>query len=215
MDTPLRKDRGLADREDTLSTETELSESDAELIARFQAGDRSAFAALVRRWEGPLVRIAYRITGDLAEAEDLRQRVLLKLLESPGSVREPRPLRGLDSPRIVNQALTAHPRPQAARAVRPTTPRHAPAADEPIPARPSSPATRPDAWPTPCSGSIPAMRALLSLRFDEDLTFSEIAAALGQPVTTVKSRVARAVDRLRVLLADPDDRPRHTDEARP
>jgi len=30
-------------------------------------------------------------------------------------------------------------------------------------------------------------RALLSLRFDEDLTFQEIATVVGRPVNTVKS----------------------------
>jgi RNA polymerase sigma-70 factor (ECF subfamily) len=48
----------------------------------------------------------------------------------------------------------------------------------------------------------PEARALLALRFDEDLTFSEIAAALDRPVSTVKSQVARAVSRLRALLPD-------------
>jgi hypothetical protein len=61
-----------------LSPDTDLIESDAELITRLQRGDRDAFTVLVRRWEGPLVRIAYRITGQMAEAEDIRQRVFLK-----------------------------------------------------------------------------------------------------------------------------------------
>ena len=70
-----------------MSIDTELS--DSELIARLNGGDQTAFTALVRRWEGPLVRIAYRITGDLAEAEDVRQRVLLKVLESSGACANP------------------------------------------------------------------------------------------------------------------------------
>ncbi len=41
-----------------LSPDTDLIESDAELITRLQRGDRDAFTVLVRRWEGPLVRIA-------------------------------------------------------------------------------------------------------------------------------------------------------------
>jgi len=50
----------------------------------------------------------------------------------------------------------------------------------------------------------PAERALLSLRFDEDLTFAEIASVLGQPASTIKSRLARTVGRLRGLLINQD-----------
>ena len=198
-----------------MSTETELSESDAELIARFQAGDRSAFAALVRRWEGPLVRIAYRITGDLAEAEDLRQRVLLRLLESPGSVRSPDRFAAWIRRAIVNQALTAlrgrRRRERFDRRLR----GHAPATDDADPGEALIAGDQARRLAVALLRLDPRDRAMLSLRFDEDLTFSEIAAALGQPATTVKSRVARAIDRLRVLLADSDDRTRNTDEARP
>jgi RNA polymerase sigma-70 factor (ECF subfamily) len=197
-----------------LSTETELSESDAELIARFQAGDRSAFAALVRRWEGPLVRIAYRITGDLAEAEDLRQRVLLGLLESPGSVRRPDRFAAWIRRAIVNHALTALRRRRRRERFSRRLRERSPAVDTADPADPVIADDQARRLAEALLRLDPRERALLSLGFDEDLTFSEIASALGRPVTTVKSRVARVIERLRALLADPDGRPPHTDEAR-
>jgi RNA polymerase sigma-70 factor (ECF subfamily) len=43
-------------------------------------------------------------------------------------------------------------------------------------------------------------RALLSLRFDEGLTFREIASTVERPVSTVKSQVRTAIERLRTLL---------------
>ena len=106
-------------RNSILSTDTELSESDAELIARLQRGDQTAFTTLVRRWEGPLVRIAYRIIGELAEAEDVRQRVLLKLLETSGAVREPERFAAWIHRAVVNAALERTPPPQAARGSEP------------------------------------------------------------------------------------------------
>jgi RNA polymerase sigma-70 factor (ECF subfamily) len=42
----------------------------------------------------------------------------------------------------------------------------------------------------------------LRLRFGHGLTQAEIAQALGLPLGTVKTRMARALDRLRVVLAD-------------
>jgi RNA polymerase sigma-70 factor (ECF subfamily) len=197
-----------------LSTQTEQSESDAELIARFQAGDRSAFAALVRRWEGPLVRIAYRITGDLAEAEDLRQRVLLRLLESPGSVRRPERVAAWVRRAIVIHALTALRRRRRRERLDRWFGERAPAVDAAQPADVVIAGDQAQRLAEALLRLDPRERTLLSLRFDEDLTFSEIAAALSQPVTTVKSRVARAIERLRALLADPDELRQSAGEAR-
>lgn len=48
----------------------------------------------------------------------------------------------------------------------------------------------------------PADRLILALRFFEDMTQPEIAEILECPVGTVKSRLSRAMDRLRQGLAD-------------
>jgi RNA polymerase sigma-70 factor (ECF subfamily) len=188
-----------------LSTDTDLSESDAALVARFQRGDRGAFTALVRRWEGPLVRIAYRITGDLAEAEDVRQRVLLKLLEAPLSVRQPQRFAAWIRRAVVNAALSSLRRRRRREGLNHRIKEHGATVD---PSHPAALLMADDQARRLADALLhlePAVRALLALRFDEDLTFAEIAAALGQPASTVKSRVARAIARLRVFLADPDD----------
>jgi DNA-directed RNA polymerase specialized sigma24 family protein len=41
---------------------------------------------------------------------------------------------------------------------------------------------------------------LLSLRFDEGLSFSEIGETLDRPASTVKSQYARLISRLKTLL---------------
>ena len=53
------------------------------------------------------------------------------------------------------------------------------------------------------AGLAPEQRAALALRFDGGLTFAEAAAALGEPVSTVKSRTRTAIARLRGSLAAP------------
>ncbi len=47
-------------------------------------------------------------------------------------------------------------------------------------------------------------RRVVALRYGADLTESEIAQILGWPVGTVKSRLNRARERLRILLTEDD-----------
>ena len=186
-----------------MSIDTELS--DSELIARLNGGDQTAFTALVRRWEGPLVRIAYRITGDLAEAEDVRQRVLLKVLESSGAART-RTVRGVDaSRRSQHRAISAIRRRKRREGLFKRLRHRTATLDE---SHPGARVIADDQARLLADALLclePDARALLALRFDLDLTFHEIAAALGQPPSTVKSRLARAISRLRTLLADHDE----------
>jgi len=49
------------------------------LITRAQAGDRLAFGELVRRYQGAVFNLCYRMLGDYHEAEDAAQDVFLKV----------------------------------------------------------------------------------------------------------------------------------------
>jgi RNA polymerase sigma-70 factor (ECF subfamily) len=55
------------------------ADPDLELVTRWQAGDASAFEALVRRHERPVFRLALRMLGNREEAEDVAQEALLSL----------------------------------------------------------------------------------------------------------------------------------------
>ncbi len=48
----------------------------------------------------------------------------------------------------------------------------------------------------------PSYREILSLHYEEDLTFDEIGKVLGQPLNTVKSKHRRAILELRKLLEE-------------
>jgi RNA polymerase sigma-70 factor (ECF subfamily) len=183
-----------------VSSCTDLVDSDAELIARLQSGDRDAFTVLVRRWEGPLFVIAYRITGQTAEAEDVRQQVLLKLLQAPGSVGKPERFAAWIRRAVVNTALTAVRRGKRREGLNRRFGSHQANSDL---ADPGDPLVAEEQARRLCSALAqlePAARTLVSLRFDQDLTFAEIADVLGEPASTIKSRLARTVLRLRGLL---------------
>lgn len=187
-----------------MSRTTEWIESDAELITRLQRGDREALTALVRRWEGPMVRIAYRITGELAGAEDVRQQVLLKLLQSPGTVHRPEQFAAWMHRAVVNTALSALRRQKRRERLHLRKSEQAAASDESHPATPLMAVEQAQRLADALGRLEPEDRALLALRFDEDLTYAEMAAALGRPASTIKSRLARVVSRLRGLLIDQD-----------
>jgi RNA polymerase sigma-70 factor (sigma-E family) len=62
----------------------------------------------------------------------------------------------------------------------------------------------------------PRQRAVLALRYLEDLTEAQTAAVLGVSVGTVKSQASRGMDKLRALLGDtraPAAAPRHEEGA--
>ena len=179
--------------------------TDAELIRRHQAGDGAALTALVARWAGPLFRIARRITGSAEDAEDVRQEVFLRLLTTPGAVDRPETFAAWVYRAATNGALS-RARSQVRRRgwlerfrrLVHDPSRHAAAADVAAEAQDES-----ERLDRALQRLDPADRALLALRFDEDRTFAEIATILRLPTSTVKSRHARVVERLRAQL-DPD-----------
>lgn len=51
-------------------------------MLRVKGGDEAAFEALVNKYKQPVLNVAYRTVGDLAEAEDLAQHVFLQVFKS-------------------------------------------------------------------------------------------------------------------------------------
>jgi len=47
-------------------------------VERVLAGDSAAFEGIVRRWQGPLVNLAYRFCRDRGRAEDMAQEAFLR-----------------------------------------------------------------------------------------------------------------------------------------
>ena len=47
-------------------------------VGKVLAGDTAAFEGIVRRWQGPLVNLAYRFCGDRGRAEEMAQEAFLR-----------------------------------------------------------------------------------------------------------------------------------------
>ena len=59
-----------------------IAHRDTELMLRVQTGDESSFALLLDHYRAPLLRFLYRMTQDLAIAEELAQDVFLRVYRS-------------------------------------------------------------------------------------------------------------------------------------
>jgi RNA polymerase sigma-70 factor, ECF subfamily len=84
--------------------------SDAELMARVKAGDQKAFAQVIDRYKDSLVNFLTRLTGSLAQAQDLAQETFLRLYYKKEGYSETGKLRGYLFRIATNLARSEHRR---------------------------------------------------------------------------------------------------------
>ncbi|WP_437981762.1 sigma-70 family RNA polymerase sigma factor [Sorangium sp. So ce117] len=175
--------------------------SDEELVARIAGGDREALAALYDRYAPALLALAQRVLGSPAEAEDLVHDCCLEVWRKAHTYE---PLRGSArtwlTMRLRSRALD---RLRSARQLRLV----ADGEENDAPAELGG--------PDPALGSDCArvrrvvaalqedQRTVLELAYFEGLSLVEIGERLAVPVGTVKSRLSRALDKLRATLQEP------------
>jgi len=61
---------------------------DREDVARVLSGETSAFEGIVRRWQAPLINLAYRFCRDRGRAEDMAQEAFLRVFRNLNSWRQ-------------------------------------------------------------------------------------------------------------------------------
>jgi RNA polymerase sigma-70 factor (ECF subfamily) len=67
--------------------ESLMADADADLVLQSQNGDPAAFEALIRNHQHMVHSLTYRMTGSLADAEDLAQETFIHAYEQIGSFR--------------------------------------------------------------------------------------------------------------------------------
>ena len=171
---------------------------DPDLIRRWQGGDADAFAAVVRRWQRPVARFLARLLGPAAPVADLTQDVFLRAHQAIGRYRET----GTFSTWLYRIALNL-----ARDAARRTKRAPVPLPDE-VPANGAAVETvwerqeLADAVGTALAGLSGPLREVLVLRHYEGLSFEQMGRLLGVPASTLKSRFAVALGRVRSRLCD-------------
>ena len=170
-----------------------------ELVERAREGDGTAYATLVRDHEETAFRIAYVICGSSADAEEAAQEAFVKAYRALGRFRAGEPLRPWLLAIVANEARNRRRAAgrRAALALR--------AAGEGRPSGES--AHSPEA--ALLAGERRAAlleglgrlgdrdRTVIACRYLLELSEAETAAALGVRTGTVKSRLSRALARLR------------------
>jgi RNA polymerase sigma factor (sigma-70 family) len=168
---------------------------DGDLLRRFhEAGDLEAFAAIVQRY-GPLVLgVCRRVLGDAHRAEDAFQATFLILARKVGGVYRGRPLAGW-------LYTVAH---RAALRARMGEARRRRVEERAVPRNPDEPnADWADVAPLLDGelGRLPEKYRLpIVLCYLHGATHEQAAQQLGWPVGTVRGRLARARDLLRIRL---------------
>jgi RNA polymerase sigma-70 factor (sigma-E family) len=153
-------------------------------------GDYAAFGDYVRSRGGSLLRAAHALTGNRADAEDLVQATLVKAYQSWSNVADPAAVDTYVRRVMVNTHISGWRRRRVDEYPTDQVP-DAPTADQTGDSDLQELVQRAvDRLPR-------RMRAAVMLRFYDDMSEPEVAAALGVSVGTVKSTVARAVAKLR------------------
>jgi RNA polymerase sigma factor (sigma-70 family) len=176
---------------------------DSELVSRAQRGDEAAYEEIVHRYEDVAFRTAYLITASAEEAEDATQDGFVKAYRALGRFRYGAELRPWLLTIVANEARNR---------VRSSGRRHR------LELRLTE-AFRPgDAAPSPEAVTVAhderrrllAMvnelgqddRLVIASRYFLELSGEETAAVLGIPEGTVKSRLSRALGRLRARVQE-------------
>jgi len=181
--------------------ETSLDES--ELVERAKRGDVSAYELIVERYQEPVFRAAYLVTRSAADAQEAAQDAFVKAYAALGRFRSGEPLRPWLMQIAVNESrnrLRAAGRREAL-ALRAAAERPSEGAD-PSPETALLAAERRRALLAAVDGLREEDRLVISCRFFLDLSERETAQVLGWRQGTVKSRLSRALDRLRAAVGE-------------
>jgi RNA polymerase sigma-70 factor, ECF subfamily len=170
---------------------------DADEMGRWLRGDGAAFEALVGRWQGPVARFLFRYTGRADLVPDLCQEAFLRVYQAGPRYREG----GAFPAWLFRIALNVARDARRRRRRDPVPLNGAEPVDPTAPAEALCRRRELAAWMARAAAELPeALRVVLALRHDEGLSFEEIARLTGAPASTVKSRFAAALGRLRVRL---------------
>jgi len=176
---------------------------DRELAGRARRGDPAAYAELVRRYEQLAFRVAWLVCRSSAEAEDAAQEGFIKAYQALRRLRPGAEFRPWLLQIVANQARN-HVR-SARRRSRYEAMAALGSADAVPSAETSAVADDESKTLLAAVDRLPEReRLIVACRYLLELSEAETAAVAGVPPGTVKSRLSRAMKRLRAELKETD-----------
>ena len=174
---------------------------DLALVERARNGDVNAYEALVQQYQQLAYRVAYQVTGDAADAEDAAQEAFVNAYYALGRFRPGAPFKPWLCRIVANEArnrrVAAHRRTALAERAQ-----RAQASGEAAPSPEA--AAEADEFRATLVNTLGLLRdddrLILSYRLFFDFSEADMAEALKVPKGTVKSRLSRALARLRTAL---------------
>lgn len=173
--------------------------AERELVRLAQHGNAEAFGRLVARYQQAIFNIAYRLTGNQQDAEDVAQEVFVRTYQALDRFDPQRPFAPWLYRIATNTALNwvKRRRPEV----------HV---DEGALLADTTPGPEAQAIATETSARLraaiatlpPNYRVAIELRHFQGLSYQEMSAALSVPLSDVKSWLFRARHRLRGMLSD-------------
>jgi RNA polymerase sigma-70 factor, ECF subfamily len=176
---------------------------DRSLVEAAAGGSREAFDELVRRHQSAVVTLARVLTSGRGDAEDLAQDVFVRAWRSIGTFRGDSTFRTWLHRVAINVIRTSQS--QQGRLLRIFTARGRDEGPSPDPASGEEPVdailARRQAIDRALATLPDELRVAVTLRDLQGLEYQEIAEALDVPIGTVESRIFRARQKLKPLLA--------------
>lgn len=170
--------------------------AEIELVALAQSGDSAAYQTLVEEHQTIAFRTAYLITGSAAEAEDAVQEGFVKAFYALGRFRPDAPFRPWVLRIVANEARNLR-RSAGRRSSLELAMASEPEELAPSPEQEAVSRERREALLRAMDGLTEAEREVIALRYFLDLSEAEMGEVMAVARGTVKSRLSRALRRLR------------------
>lgn len=179
--------------------------TDEELIRAYRKGEEESLRILIARYLRAIYHFTYRCVGNAPDAEDITQEVFLKVWKNLGYYDDWMLFRSWIFSIAKNAAIdwTRKQKPHTFAELERETGKNVsemfadetPLPDEIFERKRTAEFLRGTVEKLPLP-----IQSVLQLRYNEDLTFREIATRLGNPLNTVKSQHRRALGMLKKLL---------------
>ena len=169
---------------------------EAEIVAKVLKGDRKAYALLVEEYKSPLYNLAYRMTGNFEDADDLTQEAFIRAYQYLWRY-DPRKKFFTWLYTIALNLIKNHYKKNRKHNISEELSAYSLADNSPSPETKMIEAQEISS----CLLRLEyELRALLIMKYQQGLSFEEIAEITGKSLSAIKMRIYRGLEKLKELM---------------